>query len=148
MTCSVPSRMPSPRGLLPSTCLWASRESFCGRLVTPKVDGFSILHTQPAFSFQSMQKMCQELGLQHSQEDSIHGCMCGSGVEGNRIGMEQRIEKNILSAMQNLSSFLLPPSSPLPLYFCISTSVQNFRHLRLPGDSIIFVLRMLIEFDK
>lgn len=45
--------------------------------------------------------MCQELCLQHSQEDSVHGCMCGSGVEGNGMGMEQRIE-NTLSAMQNL----------------------------------------------
>lgn len=91
--------------------------------------------------------MCQEPGLQRSQERSVRGCTCGSGVEGNRMGMEQKVE-NTLFAMQNLSSFLLPPSSSLPLYFCISTSVQNFRHLRLPGDSIIFVLRMLIESDK
>lgn len=63
--------------------------------------------------------MCQELCLQHSQEDSVHGCMCGSGVEGNGMGMEQRIE-NTLSAMQNLSSFLLPPCSLLFPYIFVS----------------------------
>lgn len=56
--------------------------------------------------------MCQGLGLQRSQEDGVHGCMCGGGVGGEGMGREQRIEKNPLSAMQNLSYLLLPPGPP------------------------------------
>lgn len=98
--------------------LWASREAFCGGLVTPKIDGFSILRTQPAFSlFRGCKRCaCQELGLQHSQEDRVHDCMCVSGVEGNGMGMEHRIE-NTLSATQNLFSFLLPHPPLFPYIF-------------------------------
>lgn len=59
-------------------------------------------------------------------------CTCGSGVEDNRMGMEQRIKKNTLSAMQNLSSFLLSPVLPSSLIFLYLHICVKFQPLEAP----------------
>lgn len=74
-------------------------------------------------------------------------CTWWSEGQGDGDGTEDSEESpfcHVKSVLLTCSSL----SSPLPSCFGISTSVQNFRHLGLPGDSIIFALKMLIEFDK
>lgn len=84
-------------------------DALCGRLETPH--GFSMLCMQPASSFLEDAKHVPGAGSAVLQEDGIHACMCGGRVGNEGMGKEQRTE-NPISAMQNLSYFLLPPCPP------------------------------------